>query len=114
MKVNILGTEYKIIKDAKAEDYPKLKRCDGFTDPTLKLIVIAKYDKDDMTVENLDYYSKKVLRHELVHALALASTIPLKMSSIINLPNVNDITNNIYKSITDSINNNTRYLGGGG
>lgn len=68
MKVNILGTEYEIIKDANNEKYPQLKKCDGFTDFSIKRIVVADFEKDESSVDDLEWYKKKVLRHELVHA----------------------------------------------
>lgn len=68
MKVNILGTEYEIIKDASNEDYKELKKCDGFTDFSIKRIVVADFEKDESSIDDLEWYKKKVLRHELVHA----------------------------------------------
>lgn len=68
MKLKILGTEYEVIKDAEEKDYPQLKKCDGFTDFSIKRIVVANFDKDESSVDDIDWYKKKVLRHELVHA----------------------------------------------
>lgn len=68
MKVKILGTEYEVIKDAEEKDYPQLKKCDGFTDFSIKRIVVANFDKDESSIDDIDWYKKKVLRHELVHA----------------------------------------------
>lgn len=68
MKVSVLGTMYEIIKDANTEEYPKLKNCDGYTDFSIKRIVVADFEKDESSVEDLEWYKKKVLRHELVHA----------------------------------------------
>lgn len=68
MKVKILGTEYEVIKDAEEKDYPQLKKSDGFTDFSIKRIVVANFDKDESSVDDIDWYKKKVLRHELVHA----------------------------------------------
>lgn len=68
MKVKILGTEYEVIKDAEEKNYPQLKKCDGFTDFSIKRIVVANFDKDESSVDDIDWYKKKVLRHELVHA----------------------------------------------
>lgn len=59
---------YEIIKDANTEEYPKLKNCDGYTDFSIKRIVVADFEKDESSVEDLEWYKKKVLRHELVHA----------------------------------------------
>ena len=47
MKVKILGTEYEIIRDASEKDYPQLKNADGFTDFSIKRIVIADFEKDE-------------------------------------------------------------------
>lgn len=68
MSVKILGTEYETIRDALEKDYPKLKNNDGYTDFSIKQIVVADFEKDDSTIEDLDWYKKKILRHELVHA----------------------------------------------
>ena len=68
MKISILGTEYEIILEAKEGDYPKLKKCDGYTDFSIKQIVVAKFESDDMSVTDLKIHSKKVLRHEIIHA----------------------------------------------
>ena len=67
-KVKILGTESTIITDAQQDDYPQLKNCDGFTDASKKLIVVAKLERDEMSISDLDWYYHKVLRHEIIHA----------------------------------------------
>lgn len=59
---------YEIIKDANTKEYPKLKNCDGYTDFSIKRIVVADFERDESSVEDLEWYKKKVLRHELVHA----------------------------------------------
>ena len=68
IKVNILGTEYKIMFKSD-EECQYLKGCDGFCDQSRKEIVIAimepNPDKYEMDIE---YYRKKVIRHEIVHA----------------------------------------------
>lgn len=68
MKVKILGTEYEIVKNAEEKDYPQLKKCDGFTDFSIKKIVVADFDKDESSIDDLEWYKNKVLRHEIVHA----------------------------------------------
>lgn len=73
MKLNILGTEYEIIRNASIEEYPKLKICDGYTDQSIKQIVIPEFVKDDMSEEDLEYYTKKVIRHEIIHAFMYES-----------------------------------------
>ncbi len=73
MKVNILGTDYGVILNANTTDYPQLKKSDGFTDFSIKKIVIADFEKDENTVDDIEWYKKKVLRHELVHAFIYES-----------------------------------------
>ena len=68
MKVKILGMEYEIIMDAEEKDYPKLKGLSGYTDFSIKKIVIRKFEKDEASLENLEYYQQEVLRHEIIHA----------------------------------------------
>lgn len=68
MKIKILGTEYEIVKNAEEKDYPQLKKCDGFTDFSIKKIVVADFDKDESSIDDLEWYKNKVLRHEIVHA----------------------------------------------
>ena len=68
MKVNILGTEYEILTKS-AEEEPYLKKCDGFCDRSMKKIVIGKFEPDpDGSTVDLEWYRRKVLRHEIVHA----------------------------------------------
>ena len=69
MKINILGTTYRIIK-ATENEKPKLKECDGYMDPTIKEIVVGRFESDTdlMNVKDLGYYTKKVMRHEITHA----------------------------------------------
>lgn len=71
-KVNILGTQYKIEYRCENEDV-KLKKSDGYIDTTTKKIVICKFERDDMTVEDLESYSNKVLRHEIIHGFLYES-----------------------------------------
>lgn len=68
MEINILGTKYEIIKNASTKDYPQLKKCDGFTDFSVKKIVVADFEKDENSIDDLEWYKNKVLRHEIVHA----------------------------------------------
>ncbi len=73
MKLNILGTEYNVVLSALEKDYPKLSICDGYTDISIKEIVVAKFEKDEKSIEDLQYYSNKVLRHEIIHAFMYES-----------------------------------------
>ena len=72
MKVNILGVKYTIlIADEKKK--PKLKMCDGYIDTSIKQIVVGKFEKDPMSIEDLESYTKSVLRHEIIHAFLYES-----------------------------------------
>lgn len=68
--VNILGTEYKILFQTES-DNPKLKDANGLCEQYSKKIVIDDMEKSKdevMTVENLQEFKNKVLRHEVIHA----------------------------------------------
>lgn len=73
MKVNVLGTKYKIIKGVKEEDNPKIRGCDGFCDFSTKQIMIAEMVEDDRTMADLKVYEERTIRHELVHAFLFES-----------------------------------------
>ena len=76
MKINILGTEYTIIKQSEEEN-PKLEGKFGYTEPYSKKIVLdAKLgvpDKEKDSAERQDLFANKVLRHELIHAFFVES-----------------------------------------
>ena len=66
--VNVLGTEYIILSGAEAQnsalkDNPNVA---GFCEQYSKRIYIDEIDADSM--ENVDEYKKRLLRHELIHA----------------------------------------------
>lgn len=71
-KINILGTEYQVSFN-KVEDNPKLETADGYLDHSIKQIVIGIFEKDNMSIEDLVSYQKKVLRHEIVHGFLYES-----------------------------------------
>lgn len=69
-RINILGTDYKIMEQSESEN-PKLRECLGICELYSKKIIVsdmAEEKEDVMCVENLDELRKKVLRHEIVHA----------------------------------------------
>jgi len=68
VKVNILGTEYKIFYKTEEEEH-YLETCDGFCDISRKEIVIAQMEPNPDTYQvDVEWYRKKVLRHEIIHA----------------------------------------------
>lgn len=72
MKINILGTEYRVETRKVSED-PSLKdnKWSGYCNRMLKLIVIADLsEKSWFNLNNLEIkeYRKKILRHEIIHA----------------------------------------------
>lgn len=71
MKIDILGTEYEISFKTR-EDDSLLERCDGYTDKTVKKIVVSSKE-DDCELADFAWYQKKVLRHEIIHAFLLES-----------------------------------------
>lgn len=71
-KVNILGTEYKVLFHKEKDDL-KLKNSDGYIDHSIKEIVVGIFEQHEMSIEDLESYSKKVLRHEIVHGFLYES-----------------------------------------
>jgi hypothetical protein len=72
LKVNILGTDYEILRK-KEEDEAKLKHSDGFCDTSVKQLVVGIFEKEPDSIEDLVYYTKKVTRHEIIHAFMYES-----------------------------------------
>ena len=73
MKVNVLGTKYKIeIHKISEDDVLKKNHWCGYCSEEMKEIVIADMTEDeyfpDMTDNERDSYRKKTLRHEIMHA----------------------------------------------
>lgn len=65
--LNVLGTEIKVLFREEKQDQ-KLEELGGYFDATENLIVVKIPEKDAMSVESLEYYQKKILRHEIIHA----------------------------------------------
>ena len=60
MQVNILGTEYEIIKGSVL-NCPSLKELDGFTDYTVKQIVVLDFgtvEKDNRSLKNFEQWAR--------------------------------------------------------
>lgn len=73
MKINVLGTDYEVILNAKKEDYPVLEESDGYCEFMMKEIVIGEMNQKDTSAEALEYYQQKVIRHEIIHAFMYES-----------------------------------------
>lgn len=69
MNINILGTKYQLVNQT-SEQNPKIENCSGLCEPYAKKIIIdtSPY-ADPESVDNLDGYFHRVLRHEAFHAL---------------------------------------------
>ena len=73
MKINVLGTKYKVKTRKISEDETMRKNnwC-GYCSCEAKEIVIADMSEDEyfpcMTAHEKDSYRKKTLRHEIMHA----------------------------------------------
>ena len=70
-KVDILGTEYTVLFDCPDEDLPE--NADGCMDQSIRTIKIAKLEKDRNSIQDLDAYRRKILRHEVIHAFLYES-----------------------------------------
>lgn len=73
MKVNILGTKYKIETHKISEDsFLRDNKWSGYCGEESKVIVIADMEEkaffSDMNAEEREQYRKAVLRHEIIHA----------------------------------------------
>ena len=71
MKVNILGSEWKI-KFRKSGKDPMLDSRDGYCDRTKKILIIAK-DRGDSGFADYAAYQRSVIRHEIIHAFLIES-----------------------------------------
>ena len=69
--IDVLGTEYTIIKASKAED-KALQEIDSYCDKTSKKIVVTMKD-DDCDLDCFEVYQKKCIRHEIIHAFLFES-----------------------------------------
>jgi hypothetical protein len=70
MKIDVLGTKWSVTICSEKDD-ERLHDCDGYSDWTTKKIAVEKEVVG--TLEDMDVYVKKVLRHEIVHAFLLES-----------------------------------------
>lgn len=74
-KINILGTEYTLTVCSESEE-PRLSGCDGFCDETTKELFAENYrehsDAPDCK-KDLSIQTRKVKRHEIIHAFLFES-----------------------------------------
>jgi hypothetical protein len=70
--VSILGAAYEILFRTEDQD-ARLKDCDGYSDWTVRHIVVDDFSPDHHSWEDIESYKKKVLRHEIVHAFFFES-----------------------------------------
>lgn len=70
-KINVFGTEY-IINFKTEKDHPKFEAadanglCESYTN---NIYIRIGYEKDDTAHDNIAEYKRKILRHELFHAI---------------------------------------------
>lgn len=74
MKVDILGTEYTLSEEEEDKDI-RLKTNWGFIDFNTKQIIINKdvWKLTDDSCRDPEYFYKKVVRHEIIHAFLYES-----------------------------------------
>lgn len=65
MKVNILGTEYKI-QCKKVSEYPRLENNEAITNLNTKTIIVSQRERPKD-------YENKIIRHEIIHAFLYES-----------------------------------------
>lgn len=67
--IDILGVKYSVSVETEKEN-PKLKDSDGLCEIYSKQIILDTSNKDDaMAYAKIDEYYKRVLRHEVFHAI---------------------------------------------
>lgn len=75
LKTTILGEEW-TIKIGSEIDFPYLKSVDGYTDSSVRQIVISSMEENEGKEGaklDLKQYQKQVLRHEIIHAFLFES-----------------------------------------
>lgn len=71
-KINILGSEW-TIEIRRREDDEALGSIDGYTDTSIKTIVVEDMQQEQGSKASLAEYTKQVIRHELIHAFLFES-----------------------------------------
>ena len=76
--VNILGTEYELVKIPQSQDGENLKNADGYCDSSIHRIVVddmSENEEKPCAKKDLKTYGDKVTRHEIIHAFLEESGI---------------------------------------
>lgn len=81
MKVNVLGTKYRIIEKLDGID-PKLKENDGYCDTSIKEIVLLIHPDDVMNKGDMRQVRKSILRHEIIHAFLYESGLEVSACTL--------------------------------
>lgn len=82
-KVNILGSEWNV-KFGNEKEYPNLTNVDGYTDLSIREIVVDDMEASQGQIEakvDLESYQKQVVRHEIIHAFLLESGLDSNSNS---------------------------------
>lgn len=78
-RTNILGSEWKIFFADSTEDRLLLDR-DGYTDSTIKSIVIGEMSPD-CEIADFHELQKNVMRHEIIHAFFAESGLSVNVEN---------------------------------
>lgn len=73
--VPVMGVVY-LIREGTSVEFPSLKDCDGYCDTSTKEIVVSDMTESAGSPDSkgdLAHYQRKVIRHELTHALLFES-----------------------------------------
>lgn len=80
IKVNILGSTWKI-RYQTIDQNKTLNTCDGYTDASVKTIVIRRYRKKEHEVVNINEIYMENIRHEIMHAFMFESGLWVNTNS---------------------------------
>jgi len=99
--INIFGTDYKIILEPSNSNNPKIQACNGYVELYSKEIHLLEVMADEKSYNDLDLFKRKVLLHELFHAIfhecglseyandeVLVEFLALQINKIIKLVNI--------------------------
>lgn len=70
--VHVLGVEYAIVISDRNSN-AILREANGYVDSSTKTIWLSEIEQDEYTIKNIEWLSKKVARHEIIHAFFIES-----------------------------------------